>query len=212
MEKEVLGIYVSGHPLAEYEEMLNRRVSANTIIFMTEEAGGRDRVADGQKAIIGGIISDKTIKYTKNNKVMAFIQLEDMYGSVEVVVFPNVYDRYIGLLNMGSVVIVDGTVQISEDEEGKLMADKISPVSGDEAAKNDPFGSVLFIKAEDSAQIDELAAVMKEHKGNVPVRIRNAQTGQMLGTPKSNWVDGSDELLKRLKDKIGENNVVLRKS
>ena len=212
MEKEVLGIYVSGHPLAEYEERLSRRVSVNTINFMAGENGEEnpDRVKDGQKVTAGGLIADKTIKYTKNNKVMAFVQLEDMYGSVEVVVFPNVYNKYIGLLNIGNVILAEGSAQISEGEDGKLMADKIMDLNGEEKPKNDPWSKTLFLRAENGSQIESLAPLLKKYGGNIPVRIRNLETGQMLGTPKSSWVDGSDGLLRELKDIIGENNVVLK--
>ena len=87
-EKEVLGIYLSGHPLENYREMMEKTISAKTSDFQQDEETNLPKVMDGQKVIIGGMITDKTIKYTKNNKVMAFLTVEDLVGTVEVVVFP----------------------------------------------------------------------------------------------------------------------------
>ena len=97
-EKEVLGIYVSGHPLEKYEAQWRRRISAVTADFMLDEETGYSKVIDGKREIIGGLIASKTIKYTKNNKTMAFFTLEDLVGNVEVVVFPRDYAKYADLI------------------------------------------------------------------------------------------------------------------
>ena len=92
-EKEVLGVYVSGHPLEEYEQRWRRSISATTLDFQPSEENGRSKVRDGAKEIIGGLIVNKTIKYTKTNKVMAFLTIEDLLGTVEVVIFPKDYEK-----------------------------------------------------------------------------------------------------------------------
>ena len=93
-EKEVLGVYISGHPLEEYEEKWRKNINATTNDFIWDEETGKTKVSDNEKVIVGGMITDKTIKYTKNNKTMAFLTLEDLLGTVEVIVFPRDYERY----------------------------------------------------------------------------------------------------------------------
>ena len=93
-EKEVLGIYLSGHPLEGYRSIMDKMISAKTTDFQPDEESGRPKVYDGQKVIIGGMITERTIKYTRNNKVMAFLTVEDLVGTVEVVVFPRDYEKW----------------------------------------------------------------------------------------------------------------------
>ena len=109
-EKEVLGVYLSGHPMEEYEEKWRKSISKTTLDFQLVEDTGHTKVLDGAREIIGGMITDKTIKYTKNNKVMAFVTLEDMLGSVEVVVFPKDYEKNQQYLNEDSKVFIKGRV------------------------------------------------------------------------------------------------------
>ena len=92
-EKEVLGVYLSGHPLEDYEEKWKKNISRTTLDFQIDDETGRTKVHDGAKEIVGGMITNKTIKYTKTNKVMAFITLEDLVGSVEVVIFPRDFEK-----------------------------------------------------------------------------------------------------------------------
>ena len=93
-EKEVLGVYLTGHPMEEYEAKWRKSISRTTLDFQLDEETGRTKVHDGAREIIGGIITGKTIKYTKNNKTMAFLMVEDLAGTVEVVVFPKDYEKY----------------------------------------------------------------------------------------------------------------------
>ena len=126
-EKEVLGIYVSGHPLEAYEDKWKKSISSTSLDFQYDEEMGRTKVRDGAKEIIGGMISDKTIKYTKNNKVMAFLTLEDLLGTVEVVVFPKDYERNQSLLNVDSKVFVQGRVSEEDEKASKLICERIIP-------------------------------------------------------------------------------------
>ena len=93
-EKDVLGIYLSGHPLERYRNIMEKMISAKTTDFQPDEESGVPKVYDGQKVIIGGMITEKTIKYTRNNKVMAFLTVEDLLGTVEIVVFPRDYEKW----------------------------------------------------------------------------------------------------------------------
>lgn len=124
-EKEVLGIYLSGHPLENYQAMMEKTISAKTTDFQQDEETNLPKVVDGQKVIIGGMIADKTIKYTKNNKVMAFLTVEDLVGTVEVVVFPRDYEKSQSLLNEDARVFIQGRVSADDDRASKLILEKI---------------------------------------------------------------------------------------
>ena len=122
-EKEVLGIYLSGHPLENYRGMMEKTISAKTSDFQQDEETNLPKVMDGQKVIIGGMITDKTIKYTKNNKVMAFLTVEDLVGTVEVVVFPRDYEKSQQFLNEEGRVFIQGRVSAEDDRASKLYPD-----------------------------------------------------------------------------------------
>ena len=114
-EKEVLGVYISGHPLEEYEEKWRKSISATTLDFQLDEETGRTKVRDGSREIIGGMITSKTIKYTKKNQTMAFITVEDLLGTVEVVIFPQSYEKSQQYLQEDSKVFVRGRVSEEDD-------------------------------------------------------------------------------------------------
>ncbi len=124
-EKEVLGVYISGHPLEEYEEKWRKNISATTNDFLLDEESGSVRVLDNENVMIGGMITDKTIKYTKNNKTMAFITLEDLLGTVEVIIFPRDYEKYHNYLNVDEKIFIRGHASVEEDKNGKLICEKI---------------------------------------------------------------------------------------
>lgn len=132
-EKEVLGIYISGHPLEEYMERLKKNTNAVTTDFVLDEETGTLKVSDGARVRIGGMITDKVIKYTKNNKAMAFITLEDLVGTVEIIIFPKDYERYAKYLENDAKVFVEGRVTAEEDRNGKLICEKI--ISFDEVKR-----------------------------------------------------------------------------
>ncbi len=130
-EKETLGIYISGHPLEEYEKLLEKNCTRHSLDFATEEEEGEltgmVRVEDGENVTIGGMIVDKTVKTTKQNKVMAFLTIEDLYGSVEVIVFPREYEKKKELLQPDSKVFIRGKATVEEDRGGKVICQDIIP-------------------------------------------------------------------------------------
>lgn len=126
-EKEVLGIYISGHPLEEEEEKWRRSISATTADFQPDEETGAPKVRDGTKEIIGGMITDKTVKNTRNNQMMAFLTLEDLLGTVEVVVFPRDYEKNRPLLEVDNKVFIRGRVSEEDEKASKLICEKIIP-------------------------------------------------------------------------------------
>lgn len=126
-EKEVIGVYLTGHPMEDYEEQWRKGISRTTLDFQIDESTGRAKVQDGVKEILGGMITTKTIKYTKTNKVMAFITLEDLAGTVEVVIFPKDYEKNQQLLNEDSKVFIRGRVSEEDDAPSKLICESIIP-------------------------------------------------------------------------------------
>lgn len=126
-EKEVLGIYISGHPLEEYEEKWRRSISATTADFQPDEETGRTKVHDGAREIIGGMITDKTVKHTRTNQMMAFLTVEDLLGTVEVVVFPRDYEKNRVLLEVDNKVFIKGRVSEEDEKASKLICERIIP-------------------------------------------------------------------------------------
>ncbi|MBP3664311.1 MAG: DNA polymerase III subunit alpha [Tyzzerella sp.] len=126
-EKEVLGIYISGHPMEEYEAKWRKNISATTADFQVDEETGRTKVREGTKEIIGGMITAKTIKHTKTGKPMAFLTVEDLLGTVEVIVFPKDYEKNRTYLNEDSKVFVKGRVSEEETQASKLICEAIIP-------------------------------------------------------------------------------------
>lgn len=124
-EKEVLGVYISGHPLEKYEAMWRKNISAVTADFMLDEETGVSRVKDGEKVVVGGMLTAKTIKHTKTGKTMAFVTLEDLVGTVEVVIFPRDYENNRNMLEEDSKVFIQGRVSTEDDRPSKLICERV---------------------------------------------------------------------------------------
>ena len=139
-EKEVLGIYLSGHPLEADQELWQKYITNTTNDFALDEEIGRARVEDQRRVTVGGMIADRNIKYTKNDKVMAFLNLEDLVGNMEIVVFPRDYEKYGSLLVEDARVFIRGRVNVEEEKDGKLICEHV--VSFEDAAKEN--GASLF--------------------------------------------------------------------
>ena len=202
-EKEVLGVYISGHPLEEYGEQLRKNISAVTTDFLPDEESGYPRVRDGAKEILGGMITDKTIKYTKNNKTMAFLTLEDLVGTVEVIVFPRDYERNAELLKEDSKVFIQGRVSVEEDRPSKLILEKIYPF--------DTMGKELWIQFSDRKQYEEEVAelydILRESDGSDSVVLYIRSEKAMKRLPQSRNVSADAALTGKLAEKYGEANV-----
>ena len=202
-EKEVLGVYISGHPLEEYGERLRKNISAVTTDFLPDEESGYPRVRDGAKEILGGMITDKTIKYTKNNKTMAFLTLEDLVGTVEVIVFPRDYERNAELLKEDSKVFIQGRVSVEEERPSKLILEKIYPF--------DTMGKELWIQFSDRKQYEEEVAelydILRESDGSDSVVLYIRSEKAMKRLPQSRNVSADAALTGKLAEKYGEANV-----
>lgn len=208
-EKEVLGIYISGHPLEEYMERLKKNTNAVTTDFVLDEETGTLKVSDGAKVCIGGMITDKVIKYTKNNKAMAFITLEDLVGTVEIIIFPKDYERYAKYLENDAKVFVEGRVTAEEDRNGKLICEKI--ISFDEVKRE------LWLQFPSKSDFEEkegaLYGKMMDADGSEHIVIYLAAEKQMKRLPENRNVAITKELLEDLGNFLGKDNVkVVEKS
>ena len=202
-EKEVLGVYISGHPLEEYEEMWKKNTTNTTMDFVLDEETGAAAVKDGQTATIGGIIADKKIKYTKNDKIMAFLQVEDLLGSVEVIVFPKDYEKHSALLMEDSKVFIKGRVSLEEEKDGKLICERITGF--DEITRK------LWIKfpsrEEYEAAENELFAQLAQSDGKDTVCIYVENPKAVKTLPPNRNVKADKELVDKLTARYGEGNV-----
>ena len=126
-EKEILGVYISGHPLEDYEESWRKNITATSAEFVVDEETEKADVKDGDRVTIGGMIAGKTVKTTRSNQMMAFIQLEDLVGSVEVLLFPKIYEANRELLTEDAKLFVQGRVSLGDEPVGKLVGERIIP-------------------------------------------------------------------------------------
>lgn len=207
-EKEVLGVYISGHPLEEYAKFLMKNVTAVTTDFYVDDETGESRVRDNQNVIIGGMITSKTVKVTKNNKLMAFISLEDLVGTVEVLIFPNDYERHQKYLVEDQKVYIRGRVSASEDQQAKLICEKIIPF--DEIPKE------IWIKFDNKEAYmqreQELYRMLEPESGNDRIVIFCAREKAVKRLGNRYAVQGDDRVVGVLRNAFGEENVKLQQS
>ncbi len=204
-EKEVLGIYLSGHPLEEYEEKWRKNITRTTLDFQLDEETGRTKVHDGAKEMVGGMITAKTIKYTKNNKVMAFLTLEDLAGSVEVIVFPKDYEKNQQYLNEESKVFIRGRVSEEDEAASKLICETVIPF---EQTKRE-----LWLQYPDKTSYlenePELFKLLQDSDGDDTVVIYCKKEKVVKKLPPGRNVAADKVLLSRLTNYLGETCVKL---
>ena len=202
-EKEVLGFYVSGHPMEEYEALWSKYITAKTTDFYLDEETHRTVVEDGSRVTIGGMIMDKKIKYTKNDQIMAFLTVEDMVGSVEVIVFPKDYEKNSYKLTDENKVFIQGRVSVEEERDGKLISEKIT------AFDEIPRKVWLKFPNMDSyiSQEKQLFDSIAQSDGNDTIVIYLEDSKQMKTLPPNRNIKADGEVLDRLRGMLGENNV-----
>ena len=204
-EKEVLGIYVSGHPLEEYEAAWRKKISNTTADFAYDEEVQGVRVKDGAKAVIGGLIAGKTIKYTKDNKIMAFLTIEDLVGTVEVIVFPKTYEQSASFLTEDAKVFVQGRISVEEDKDGKLICEKIVPFTELKKKVWIKFPDMEAYKAAEAGLMDTLRE--SEGKDGIVIYIENPKAKKEL--PPNQNVEADESLVNRLQERFGRENVTV---
>ena len=202
-EKEVLGVYISGHPLEEQEELWRKGITNTTADFMLDEETGAARVKDQSVVTIGGMIADKKIKYTKNDKVMSFLQVEDLVGSVEVIVFPRDYEKYSAKLMEENKVFIRGRVSVEEEKDGKLICERITAF--DEIPKK-LWVRFPTMESYEKAQ-EELFSLMADSDGRDGVVIYVEDKKVMKTLPPNKNVNADETLLEKLSGRFGKDNI-----
>ena len=208
-EKEVLGAYLSGHPLQEYEDKWRKSISATTLDFQPDEETGRAKVHDGTREIVGGMITAKTIKHTKTNQMMAFLSLEDLVGTVEVIVFPRDYEKNREYLEIDKKIFVKGRVSEEEERPSKLICETIIPF---EQTKKELW--VQFSDKEDFLRNEHiLYGYLADSEGDDEVVIYCQKERAIKRLPRNRNIRIGQEVLSRLMNHYGEKRVkVVEKS
>lgn len=224
MEKEMLGLYISGHPLKEFMEEIKEQVTllSSELSVNTQENGedaetdGIKGLKDGMSVTVGGIITGRKSKTTKSNNLMAFITLEDLYGTMEVIVFPSTLTRYSALLTDENTVLINGRISIKEEEQPKIICEEVKALkkTNDREVSHDinrrEKASRLYIRtseSEESEKMRSVYALLKFFGGKTPVCFYNEQNNTKRTMEQDKWVSLEESLLKELRERFGEENV-----
>ena len=204
-EKDILGVYISGHPLDDYEGIWRKNITATSADFIVDEETEEAVVKDGMKVVIGGLVAGKVVKTTRSNQLMAFITLEDLMGSVEVIVFPKNYEADRDVLTEDSKIFIKGRVSLGDEPVGKLVCEQVIPFS--------KVPRQLWLQFEDKeiyqAMEGEILGILKESEGpdSVVIYLKKERAKKILP---ANWkVEAAGELMETLICKLGEKNVKL---
>ena len=214
-EKEVLGIYLSGHPLEEYTEKIRKNINAvaSDFALMEAEEGNLDvmknaaesqvRIKDNQHVIVGGLIAEKKVTFTRNNKAMAYITIEDLTGTVEVIIFPRDYEKYQRYLNTDEKVFVVGHASVEDDKDGKIICERIVPFDETNCELWFQFATVESYKEKEQVLMD----ILRDSDGNDEVVIYVASPRAIKRLGKNQSVGVNEELIQILTRFLGEKNV-----
>ena len=206
MEKEMLGVYLTGHPLSDYAEQIEKIATITSEDLLHAE--GNSDIKDGMTATMAGMVSSKKTLITKKNKMMAFLQLEDLFGTTEVVVFPNIYEASLHLLKNDNVIVVRGTVNFKEEEEPKLLADRIFSITdfnGGVASRT--VRITIPHSMDETAALSRIREIIMEHRGDTPVVITSEVSGKKYKTKSDLWVKPDEIFIRKLTELVGENNI-----
>ena len=231
-EKDVLGVYLTAHPLDEYADVISRSVSVTTKdlaeVLAGEEEGYTGHITDGMKAVMAGIITGKKNLITKNGRMMSFVDMEDMFGTVEVVVFPNVYELCSSLIDEDRIIAVSGTINFKEGEMPKLLADSVTDIRTAEPLRREPQqptsqqqkasqpeglikirlpegDGIHNIDDQNRRVLEAVSNVMKKHPGKHQAIIYYPQGGSRR-TSEDLWVTPDDAFAAEIKEIVGKDN------
>lgn len=221
MEKEMTGLYITGHPLDDYAQSLKMQTT-NEIskIFIAQETlddafeddmpevsifNREDTLQDNDRVILGGILSSVNQKITRNNSIMAFLRLEDLTGTIEVIVFPKTLDKVKELCVTDSLVIIKGRLSLKEDEPPKLICESIEPLEKINTSK-------VYLRVEDTIAAKELNKKLKElliedYLGDTPIYIFESKGKQNFRAPRDRWISLNSDAVTLLRKELGEENV-----
>lgn len=205
MEKEILGIYISGNPLYDYKDILKQHTSHTSLDFLSEELE-QPKIESEQKVVIGGLINNISVKYTRTNRQMAFLSVEDFYGTIEVIVFPDIYAKFSNKLEENMFVLIEGRASISEDQEPKIICNKIT--TKEEILKN----QTLWIKIpiNSSVKLEDLKNIIILDKGNTKVIVYDESNKGRFTLSENLWVTTSERLLNNLETLLGKENIIIK--
>lgn len=220
MENEIAGMYLSGHPMDDYADFADK-VHADKIGSIIQNDGD---YSDGKKVCVVGVISRVKTQLTKNGKIMAFITVEDRYGEMEAVVFPNVYERFGIFLGETRVVILRGTLNCKENEEPKLICDSAdkartneecksyNPGSSKPSAQKQQLPQMLYLRIDDlnTPLYEKARRVLDIFDGRTPVVFYLTNSNRKVKAPATMWVTLNDVMIKELKYQLGDNNVAVK--
>jgi len=240
-EKDVLGLYLTGHPLNEHKSLVER-VSSMNLNELKEAAKDPlfQRKKDGKRFNLAGMLIHKKNMTTKSGKIMSFIQVEDLYDAIEIIVFPKIYDRCMHLLKEDQFVIVVGRLNFKEDEDPKLIADNVMVLNENNArellssktamkqvqhkstkqvqqkpikqVQQKPKITKMFLKlvTKDEDLLQQILSELKASPGKMPVVIYFADTKNKMIAPEHLWVNSSERLIRTLKDILGNDAVIVQ--
>lgn len=207
MEKEMLGIYINGHPLDKYKKILENLVS-NTTLDIIKDNKDSVIIKDRQKVIMGGILLNINIKFTKRNDKMAFALLEDEFSQIDIIIFPNIFNKYIDIINEDEAVIIEGEASISEDRGSSIICSKITRLDElEERAKT------LWIKLpkELDVSLKDIEQLLLNNKGFTPVIVYDEQKKAKFNLKNTHWVNINDMFLEKLKNMLNKDCIVVKK-
>ncbi len=219
MEKEMLGLYVSGHPLDEYQDILDKNVNlySKDLYFSGNEeesvelniesvAGAQKKLEDSMRVVVGGIVSTRKTKTTKNNNMMAFIGLEDLYGTMEIIVFPTIYEKFSQLLQPESIIVIRGRLSMREDEQPKIICEEVSPIKSLQEK-----GVYLTFDANISkAEGASLRALLKYFGGSTPIYIGRKNENIFKKLDRQYWIDVNNVIMEELECRLGKENIIIK--
>lgn len=209
MEKEMLGIYISGHPLEKIREQIIKATNIDTMKMKEikeelDSTGSTTKYKDGQNVKYAGIISSVKKKYTKSNKLMAFVTIEDLYGSAEIIVFESVYQNAANLLTVDSIVLVEGRLSIREDEDVKIVARAIKELSNETEKQKILRINITDLEEKEKAKLRGALKFFNGEYNNVPVQVIDGEKILDCGT-----IYLTKEILQEFKELVGEARVNL---
>lgn len=208
MEKEVLGLYITGHPLKEFEDEL--KIYSSVTSSELEELQNEqvdNTLRDGSRVIVAGIITEIVRKTTKNNKAMAFVKIEDLYGHTECIVFPITLSQCEHLIEIDKMIVVEGRLNFKEEETPKILASTLKPLLKMKKSKL----NILFNDKNDMEKMVDIKSVLKKYSGNTPVflSLRYLENNKVLRASRELWVKKDARLIEELSDIVGVGNVKL---
>ena len=234
MVKEATGVYMTGHPLDEYRDVMAKMTFTTAQLENPEELAADGEELDGRNVVMGGILTEVKGKATKKGDYMAFVTLEDMTGQIECLVFPRVFERFQSLLREDEAVVITGRLSLREDESPKLLAEQLFPLAGwaeketgetekpparpelpapgaESAKQASAARRKLYLRLARS-QMDAVSAALAVETGEVPVYLHIPEEKLTLLSPRDCWCSASERCLNRLRDLLGQDNVVLKEA